>query len=68
MSEALSDCEVLVIGGGSAALCAAIAARRRGAEVLMIDHAPYQWRGGNSRHARNFRIAHDGPDDYVPGR
>jgi len=67
MSRPLSDCEVLVIGGGSAALCAAIAARRRGAEVLMIDHAAYEWRGGNSRHARNFRIAHDAPDEYVPG-
>jgi tricarballylate dehydrogenase len=67
MSAPLSDCEVLVIGGGSAALCAAIAARRRGAEVLMIDHAPFQWRGGNTRHARNFRIAHDQPDTYVPG-
>jgi len=67
MSQLLSHCEVLVIGGGSAALCAAIAARRRGAEVLMIDHAAYAWRGGNSRHARNFRIAHDAPDQYVPG-
>ena len=56
-----------MIGGGSAALCAAIAARRRGADVLMIDHAAYAWRGGNSRHARNFRIAHDEPDEYVPG-
>uniref|UniRef100_Q07PG4 Precorrin 3B synthase CobZ n=1 Tax=Rhodopseudomonas palustris (strain BisA53) TaxID=316055 RepID=Q07PG4_RHOP5 len=63
----LSDCEVLVIGGGSAALCAAITARRRGAEVLMIDHAAYEWRGGNSRHARNFRVVHDEADAYVPG-
>ncbi|MGO3934022.1 FAD-dependent tricarballylate dehydrogenase TcuA [Rhodopseudomonas pseudopalustris] len=65
---ARQDCEVLVIGGGCAALCAAIAARRRGADVLMIDHAPFTWRGGNTRHARNFRIAHDEADDYVPGR
>lgn len=67
MSALPHNCEVLVIGGGCAALCAAIAARRRGAEVLMIDHAPYVWRGGNTRHARNFRIAHHAPDDYVPG-
>ncbi|MCK7473800.1 MAG: FAD-binding protein [Rhodopseudomonas palustris] len=59
---------MLVIGGGGAALCAAIAARRRGADVLMIDHAPFTWRGGNTRHARNFRIAHEAADDYVPGR
>jgi tricarballylate dehydrogenase len=59
--------DVLVIGGGSAALCAAIAARRAGASVRLIEQAPRALRGGNTRHARNFRLAHDGPTPCVPG-
>jgi tricarballylate dehydrogenase len=58
--------DVLVIGGGSAALCAAIAARRRGVSVRMVEAAPTSLRGGNTRHARNFRLMHDGPRWYVP--
>ena len=58
--------DVLVIGGGSAALCAAITARRRGASVRMVEAAPFGLRGGNTRHARNFRLMHDGPRWYVP--
>ena len=58
--------DVLVIGGGSAALCAAIAARRNGASVRLIEKAPAALRGGNTRHARNFRLMHDQPAWYVP--
>ena len=58
--------DVLVVGGGSAALCAAIAARRRGASVRMVERAPATLRGGNTRHARNFRLMHDRPEWYVP--
>jgi tricarballylate dehydrogenase len=58
--------DVLVIGGGSAALCAAIAARRCGASVCLIEKAPATLRGGNTRHARNFRLMHDQPAWYVP--
>jgi tricarballylate dehydrogenase len=50
--------DVLVIGGGNAALCAAITARRRGATVLVVEAAPKFYRGGNSRHTRNLRLAH----------
>jgi tricarballylate dehydrogenase len=64
MSDAAVD--VLVIGGGSAALCAAIAARQGGASVRMIEHAPVAMRGGNTRHARNFRLMHDAANWYVP--
>ena len=68
MSEAITSptLDVLVVGGGSAALCAAIAARRNGASVRMIESAPVALRGGNSRHARNFRLMHDRPEWYVP--
>ena len=58
--------DVLVVGGGCAALCAAIAARREGATVRMVEHAPAALRGGNARHARNFRLMHDQPEWYVP--
>jgi tricarballylate dehydrogenase len=68
MSEALALLrpDVLVVGGGSAALCAAVAARRGGATVRLVEQAPLSLRGGNTRHARNFRLMHDGPEWYVP--
>jgi tricarballylate dehydrogenase len=51
--------DVLVIGGGNAALCAAISARRAGASVAVVEAAPKFYRGGNTRHTRNMRCAHD---------
>ena len=51
--------DVLTIGGGAAALCAAIAARRAGASTLLLEQAPRWLRGGNTRHSRNLRIAHE---------
>lgn len=53
-----TDPDVLVIGGGTAALCAAIAARQAGASVLLVEQAPRALRGGNTRHSRNLRFAH----------
>jgi len=60
-----SHSDVLVIGGGNAALCAALAAQRAGATVTVLEHAPRECRGGNSRHTRNFRCAHDAPTDVL---
>jgi len=40
--------EVIVIGGGNAALCAALAAAASGARVLVLERAPAEKRGGNS--------------------
>ena len=55
---------VIVVGGGNAALCAAIAARERGAEVLLLERAPFEQRGGNSRFtAGGMRVAYDGVED-----
>jgi tricarballylate dehydrogenase len=59
--------DVLVIGGGNAALCAAIAARRDGASVLVVEAAPKFYRGGNTRHTRNMRCAHDAATDTLSG-
>ncbi|ANN66947.1 FAD-dependent tricarballylate dehydrogenase TcuA [Bordetella bronchialis] len=57
--------DVLVIGGGNAALCAALMAREAGASVLMLEAAPKEWRGGNSQHTRNLRCMHDAPQDVL---
>ena len=57
--------DVLVIGGGNAALCAALTAREAGASVLMLEAAPPEWRGGNSQHTRNLRCMHDAPQDVL---
>ena len=57
--------DVLVIGGGNAALCAALMAREAGATVLLLESAPREWRGGNSGHTRNLRCMHDAPQDVL---
>ena len=57
--------DVLVIGGGNAALCAALTAREAGASVLLLEAAPFEWRGGNSMHTRNIRCMHDAPQDVL---
>ncbi|MEY4712051.1 MAG: hypothetical protein RIS88_1501 [Pseudomonadota bacterium] len=57
--------DVLVIGGGNAALCAALMAREAGASVMLLEAAPRAWRGGNSGHTRNLRCMHDAPQDVL---
>ena len=53
--------DLVVVGGGNAALCAAIEAAELGASVVILEGAPRDYRGGNSRHTRNFRCMHQGP-------
>jgi tricarballylate dehydrogenase len=57
--------DLVVIGGGNAGLCAALTARQAGARVIVLESAPRHFRGGNSRHTRNFRCAHPAPTDVL---
>lgn len=57
--------DVLIIGGGNAALCAALMAREAGASVMLLEASPKIWRGGNSQHTRNLRCMHDEPQDVL---
>lgn len=58
---------VVVVGGGNAAICAAMAASDAGAHVTVLERAIPPFRGGNTRHTRNLRTAHDKGDRYVTG-
>jgi tricarballylate dehydrogenase len=59
--------DVLVIGGGNAALCAAMTAREAGATVLLLESSPREFRGGNSRHTRNLRYLHESGNRHLTG-
>src|SRR5437868_1084445 len=59
--------DVIVIGGGNAALCAAMAARHIVSRVLVLERAPQHMRGGNTRHTRNIRCTHAAADEFFSG-
>lgn len=59
--------DVVVIGGGNAALVSALTASGQGARVLLLERAPVVFRGGNSRHTRNVRCVHNDSDAYSTG-
>ena len=59
--------DVIVVGGGNAALCAAMGARRHAERVLLLEGAPEHLRAGNSRHTRNIRCAHAAADEFFSG-
>lgn len=56
--------DVIVVGGGNAAFCAALAARESGASVLVLERAPFGEHGGNTRFtAGAMRVAYRGVED-----
>jgi tricarballylate dehydrogenase len=56
--------DVVVVGGGNAALCAALAAREGGANVLLLERAPPVDRGGNSAYTDGLmRVVYDSAED-----
>ena len=57
----MDNLDVVVAGGGNAALCAAISAREKGASVTVFESATKHMRGGNTRHTRNLRASHEAP-------
>ena len=62
----MSESDVIVVGGGNAALCAALAAAERGARVTLLERAPAEQRGGNSFvTAGAFRFPYGGADDIA---
>jgi len=65
MNEAVKKAfDVIVVGGGNAALCAALSAREQGSSVLMLERAPREERGGNSTYTDGLmRVVYEGADD-----
>ncbi|RYH69386.1 MAG: FAD-binding dehydrogenase [Alcaligenaceae bacterium] len=60
----MGHCDVVVVGAGNAGMCAALSAAEHGARVLVLERAPFDQRGGNSRYtAGAFRVVYDGAED-----
>ena len=59
--------DVIVVGGGNAAMCAALSAREKGARVLLMEKATPEDRGGNCPYTGGgFRFTHNGAEDLKP--
>ena len=62
--DTVEAADVIVVGAGNAAMCAALSAQEAGARVLVLERAPEGDRGGNSAHSGGaFRTVYDGVED-----
>ncbi|HUL91599.1 MAG TPA: FAD-dependent tricarballylate dehydrogenase TcuA [Burkholderiales bacterium] len=62
----MMDWDVIVVGGGNAALCAALAAKETAKRVLVLERAPEDEAGGNSRFTAGLlRIVYNGAQDLA---
>src|SRR5512135_2299333 len=69
-AKARYECDIVVVGGGVAGLSAAVAGREAGVNVILIEKAPPEGRGGNTRFAdAQMRFPHEadefGPREYT---
>src|SRR5579862_1061242 len=56
--------DVIVVGAGNAAFCAALAAAETKKKILVLERAPEEESGGNSRYTAGLmRVAYRGVDD-----
>ena len=59
-----ADYDVIVVGAGNAAFCAALSARESAQKVLVLERAPEEESGGNSRFTAGLmRVAYNGVED-----
>lgn len=62
-----TEWDVVVVGGGNAAVVSAMSAHGQGARVLVLERSDVTFRGGNSRHTRNIRCVHGEDFPYNSG-
>src|SRR3712207_3689909 len=63
-AKAADSFDVIVVGGGNAAFCAALSAQEQGARVVVLERAPEEESGGNTRFtAGAIRFAYRGVED-----
>lgn len=62
----ITSYDVVVVGAGNAALCAALSARESNVGVLVLERAPQAERGGNTAFTGGLmRVAYSGVDDIL---